>query len=189
MAKKWVLLFLFVGVCLLVQAQPRPVFQSRNLVGILAAEKENAFEMHTVNGIRWNNWAVGIGLGFDGYRFQSIPAYLSLARYFQLKKNWVYIIADGGLNFPLEKSSAPSMDNWFDSNEFKPGSYFRGGLGYAFQLSKPGKAILMELGYSYKRIREEQVKVLPCINPPCPQTTDKLNYDFNRWSIRLGYQL
>ncbi len=166
-----------------VQAQTKFQYSSQNYIGILEGEFSTSFQLQTINGFRKNNWFAGLGTGIDYYYERSIPVFASVSRFLKSTKVPLYFTADVGVNFPWVR-------NWSyiqDPGEFKAGLYGAGGIGYKFGFKKSSKALLLNLGYNYKRLTQSYVQQTNCLVPPCPIYTEKYDYRLRRLSVRVGF--
>lgn len=181
----WVLL-----ICCFISAttwsQAKPAFRSQNYLGLLEGKAGSAFQFQTVNGIQLGTWFAGAGVGLDWYLFRSAPLFLSLNKDFKAGPKTFYFSLDGGTNFSWEKRRSEWGE--FSTSKFYPRWYGGFGLGYKSMFKNNKDAILINLGYSYKQMREKQTIPTYCINPPCPVTIEYYNYKTNRVSLRLGWQ-
>ena len=169
-------------------AQKKNGFASNNYVGILEGDDGSAFQLQTINGYRFNGWFAGLGLGLDYYRLRSVPFFLSLKKDFSLKNRGFYVTLDGGTNFAWVEDEE-NQNRWspYISREWRPRLFWGSGLGYKFGL-KNNDAVLLNLGYSFKRMHEVRQVPTMCINPPCPTTEESYDYQLKRVSLRLGYE-
>jgi hypothetical protein len=165
-------------------AQKTLSFSSQNYVGLLEGDIGSALNLQSINGFNYKNWFSGIGVGIDYYRIRSVPLFLSINRNIEIRRNVFYITADGGWNLPwLTKNE----ETWNGSN-FKEGVIAGTGVGYKILLNKSKQALLLNTGYSFKRLHEERDITSPCLVPPCPVDIEKTKYDFNRLLIRAGLE-
>ena len=165
-------------------AQTKLKFQSQNFIGVLGGEKDASFQIQTINGVQYRTWFSGIGTGLDFYFQRSVPLFLSVGKYFSSKTNSPYFSLDGGTNFVWDKSTA-SKYNWFRTDgDFSPSLYYGANAGYKIGLRKNKSSILMMLGYSAKRLKEKLAS--PCLTFPCPDLHESINYEFNRYSFKMG---
>lgn len=174
------LLLLVIGL----HAQDKPRFSSQNYVGILEGESGTALQMQTINGFRAGNWFAGIGTGLDYYSIRSIPLFVSVNRFLGNAKLPLYFNADVGINFPWRNNNQYWIHN---PGELSPSLYWAGGMGYRFGLKGSRHALLLNMGYAYKRLIEESNFVNPCLVPPCPVSTERYDYRLKRLSVKLGF--
>lgn len=186
---RWILTIIAVLGVAGVQAQGSLRFQSQNYIGLLEGDNGSAFQFNTINGVQKGTWFAGLGTGFDWYLYRSVPLFLSVNKDWKPSNRTFFFSLDGGINFPWvddERERTPWND--FITDEFKPGFFWGAGIGYKAGLKNKKDALILNLGYSFKQLKEEQTVPRPCINPPCPTTTDYYNYKTNRVSVRLGWQ-
>ena len=188
MHKKIIFLFFLVMACGFCFSQKKLSFKSQNYIGLLEGEDGSSFQLQTVNGFQYAGWFTGIGTGLDYYRYRSIPVFLSLNKSFGNKTRNFFLLLDGGLNYAWVKKQEPSRWNQSIEQDFKPGLFWASGLGYKIGL-KNKDAILINLSYSYKHIKETKLTPVFCINPPCVPLTERYDYKLNRVSIKLGWEL
>jgi hypothetical protein len=160
-------------------APPSWKFRSDDYVGLAVGEWGNYGLLQTVNGVSRGPWFLGLGAGLDNYRFQSAPLFVSVTRDIPVfrdvaahsKKGAFFLNLDGGINLPLyNRDIIPYVGAM--TSKFHAGSWWSGGLGYKWPLSSrsgfghSGKALLVSVNYSEKRLKEVQ-KV-----PPPPYACD-----------------
>ena len=170
-----------------VRAQCNCRFSSQQYIGLLEGEKGSAFQLQTVNGLKYKTWFAGIGAGLDYYTFRSVPLFLSVNKEFLLTQNSIYVLLDGGYNIPWYKREQDRGSN-FVSSDFSGGLYWSGGVGYKISVNKKRDAVLLNIGYSFKHIKESQEIPIFCLIPPCKNSFEIYDYKLNRLSLKLGYQ-
>jgi hypothetical protein len=179
-----IFLFLYISICL--NAQKRPGFSSQNYIGLVAGESETEFQLQTINGVKLKSWFGGIGAGIDWYYLRSIPVFASVNRSFLQKgKRSLLLSVDAGINFPWKQNiyyDFPPYDRKQNS-----GLYYAGSIGYKFGVGKADNALLMQLGYSFKRLGETTTSPIYCLVPPCPESIERYDYRLKRISFRLGW--
>lgn len=168
-------------------AQTKPRFGSHNYIGLLEGEQGSYFQIQSVNGIQYGTWFAGAGTGIDYYYFRSVPLFLSVSKDLRNRERTFYLSADGGVNWLWDKETQ-GFPNGYARGDFRPSLYLGGGFGYKVGLKNKRDALLFSLGYSVKHLRESLTNTLPCQIPPCPTTTDRVNYHFNRLSLRAGWR-
>ena len=181
----WTLAFLgmMTGICSAQQKSQAGSwrFQSINSVGLLEGQAGSAFQLQTINGAAYHSWFAGIGVGLDYYRLRTIPLFLDLRKEFGRSSHPFFIYADGGINFgwvtDMQKLG-------YVGEQFSNGFYDDLGLGYKAVLGK-NNALLLSLGYSYKKITDTYISEYVG-TPPLPPPT-KINYSLNRLCIKLGW--
>jgi len=186
---KWILISLAVVASADLQAQGSLEFRSQNYIGLLEGDNGSAFQFNTINGVQKGTWFAGLGTGFDWYLYRSVPLFLSVNKDWKPSNRTFFFSVDGGVNFPWIKDE-PQRTPWDDfiTDEFKAGYFWGAGLGYKAGFKNKKDALVLNLGYSFKQLKEERTVPMPCISPPCPTSTDRYNYKTNRVSVRLGWQ-
>lgn len=178
-----------ISFCLLITVagygQNKLKFRSQNYIGILEGEAHSAFHLQTINGFGFNKWFGGIGTGLDYYFLRSIPVFLSVSHDFSLKPRTFFISADAGYSFTWE-SVDRNRWNDFISQKYVPAPYWSGGLGYRVGM-KNGDGILLNVGYSFKHIKEKREQRIQCINPPCDTFNERYDYRLKRLSLKVGW--
>lgn len=162
----------------------KAAFGSQNTIGLLEGSKGSAFQFQTIMGVRYTTWFAGIGSGFDYYHLRSIPLFFSLQKDFFPKLRTPFIHLNGGTNFFWDKNESGN-NNWIDK-DYKPKLYYAAGIGYKFGL-KNKDAFLLDIGYSFKHLREVRTTQTFCLNPPCLPTVERFDYELRRLLIRFGY--
>ncbi len=157
-------------------------FHSLNQVGLLEGENTSSFHLQSVNGFQCKDWFAGIGAGLDYYRFRGIPLFLDLRKYIGREKNQFFLYADGGAHFAWDK-----QDKQINSTiTHQPGFYSNTGIGFKAEL-KNGMAVVLNAGFSYKRVNEIQEQTICPFIGPCYVQKDRYNYDFRRLIIQVGW--
>ncbi len=159
-------------------------FSSINQLGLLAGEKNEAFQFQTINGLQYRTWMVGAGVGIDGYRFRSIPLFLHLRKEFNLNSNAIFIYNDIGMNFPWLKTE---QKTFFVPGGYDPGIYYDGGVGYKILMKK--LAFVFSGGFSLKEFSEDRPSGFCPFSGPCYDQVDNYFFSLKRISLKLGVQL
>lgn len=161
-------------------------FQSLNQLGLLEGEKGSAFQLQTINGIKYQSWFAGAGIGIDYYKFRTIPLFFDLRKDLQAKDRTAFIFGDIGINFPWVKTDDQEL--WLGKTEYSNGLYYEMGMGYKITIRK-NDALLLSAGYSFKQVTEKRYGVLYCpFIGPCQQgLIEKLDYGLKRVNFKLGW--
>ena len=188
--KTKIMLVLVVVMCVYVTSaqskeKSRFRFGSQNYAGILEGENGTSFQLHTVNGIRYHGWFTGVGTGLDYYYERTIPLFLSVNKTLPLQRVPLFVNGDIGVNFPWAKNNVYLFEG---TGEYRPSLYWSGGLGYKFRFKQSQRGILLNLGYSYKHLIQENEVTFPCFNPPCPVDKERFDYRLKRVSVKLGVE-
>lgn len=165
--------------------KPQKFFSSQISTGIVEGKSATSFHIETVNGIRYKTWFGGIGAGIDYYYFRTIPVYLSGVKYLSPRNHSFFVQGDAGLNFVWEKQPSRVWNEV--SNDFKPGVFWNGMIGFATGLDRKN-SFSFGLGYSQKNFRDIKEITAPCFNPPCTNQFETYRYNLNRLSLKLGWQ-
>jgi hypothetical protein len=169
-------------------AQNKVHYSSMNYAGLLEGDNGSAFQLQTVQGVKFSRWFTGIGTGIDYYYLRSVPLFLSLNRSLFNQGRTPYLSLDGGINFAWNKQEQEQWSNVL-SSDFSPALYWAAGLGYKVSMRNKKDALLLNIGYSFKQMKQDQEQAVFCINPPCPPKVEHYNYQLNRVSVKLGWQL
>ena len=162
-------------------------FSSQISAGIVEGEQNTSFHVEIVNGIRYKTWFGGIGTGLDYYYFRSIPVYLSGIKYLSQRNHSFFVQGDAGVNFAWEEQTQFG-GGWNEiSNEFKPGLYWNGSIGFATGLDKKN-SFSFGLGYSHKNLKQVREMAVMCFNPPCENSFETYKYNLKRLTLRIGWQ-
>jgi hypothetical protein len=187
--KTTAIVFLIVAFsCNLVSAQEKVRYHAQNYVGLLEGEAKGAFQLQTIHGVQYRNWYGAGGVGLDYYMYRSIPVFFSLNRNIILNKRTFFVSGDIGTNYPWVQEQTSVVWGGSSKQDFSPGLYWAGGMGYKAYFKNKSDAILINLGYSFKHLKEENTTEGFCTDPPCTASVTKYDYKLNRISLRLGWQ-
>ena len=70
-------------------------FHSINMAGIIKGEKSSYIQLQTINGVAFNKWFAGAGMGLDYYTFRTIPLFLDVRRTITNKQNAPFLYKKG----------------------------------------------------------------------------------------------
>lgn len=168
------------------------LFHSINQTGLLNGQQSSACQIQTINGFQYKSWFGGIGIGLDYYRFRGIPLFADIRKTFGHNKNKLFVYADGGIHFSWVTDK--EKNNYGSPGQFSNGLYLDGGIGYQIRVNSKN-AILLNLGYSYKKVKET-VSAYPYFYYPMIlvnisqnfSNTNTYNYHLNRISIKAGWE-
>ncbi|MBK5272914.1 MAG: hypothetical protein JJE22_18085 [Bacteroidia bacterium] len=172
----------------MLSAQAKADFRSRNFIGLLEGEAGSSWQLQTINGFRRGSWFAGLGTGLDFYRYRTVPLFLSINKDVDSGSNSFYLTGDVGINFSWVSKQARSRVNDYISDKFTPSLYWNAGFGYRIMMFKKGDALLINLAYSYKHLKETKQSAIVCVTTPCPDGIEEYNYHFKRLSIGLGWE-
>jgi len=188
-SRKYILLIILIGINAQVIAQQAPHksrarFQSINEVGLLEGEKGSAFQLQAINGLDYKSWFAGLGVGLDYYRLRSIPIFIDLRKNFGKGYKNFFVYVDGGLHYPWISDARKD----FYGSTYSKGFYSDIGFGYRLMLHG-NNAVILSLGYSYKQTQETTNATTCPFYGPCYLTPQKIDYNLNRLSLKLGLAL
>jgi hypothetical protein len=186
MKEKLFILTLMLSVVMVSVGQQKLQYRSLNYVGVLEGEDGSSFQGQTIHGVYKKGWFAGLGAGLDYYRFRSVPLFASFAREFGTERFPFYVSADIGTHYVWEKHERTQWNDF--EAEYKPSLYWSAGLGYQLRLRKKENAVLLNVGYSFKKVTQEREIQTFCINPPCDPAFETFEYGLRRLSFRMGFQ-
>jgi hypothetical protein len=166
-------------------------FYSVNNIGLLEGQNGSAFQLQTINGIKYKSWFAGIGIGLDFYRIRSIPLFADVRKEFGKTANKLFVFADAGINFGWRTDKETKQ--FYTNDKLKNGFYAETGAGYKFRLSKANN-MSFSLAYSYKTNTETGIGNYFVPNPynfpgtgALPPDQEKISYHLNRIVIKVGF--
>ena len=179
-----IMLFVFAGKNFAQQNKKPLQFRSINSAGLIEGQAGSAFQLETINGVKYKSWFGGIGVGLDYYRYRTIPLFADIRKEFGKTNDHVFVYADAGMNFywarDKDQKQFPIQD------KFENGFFGEAGAGYAFKSGKRS-AILLSAGYSYKKIAEKGTYFYDLGFPgPMEMLMQKINYNLNRIIIKTA---
>lgn len=184
-------LIFFIALSFITNAQEKETSSSTNFystvsAGYLFGESGVFPGAHITSGISIQHYKLGIGGGYDGYRFKSFPIFAGISRDFGRTKNFFGFI-NGGYHFPKREEtydiwSIPGTEKW------EGGLYADAGLGFRIKLGKKNN-LLLSSSYNYKKLNHFKSYVYPCITFPCPGNKITSDYTLNYLSMRLGWEI
>jgi hypothetical protein len=160
-------------------------FRSTNQVGLTQGQKGATFLLQSINGIQYQTYLVGIGVGLDYYKQRSVPLFLELRKHLFKRNNTPYVYADGGYHFIWSDEDSP---DWIVTEE-KGGLHCDLGMGYRFPVFE-SRALTISLGYSIKNM-SEVINLHPERSswPPPASDFQKFEYNLRRYSFKMGLTL
>lgn len=174
-----------------VSAQQKPPagswqFHSINNLGLLEGQAGSSFQLQTVNGVQYKSWFAGVGVGLDFYRYRTIPLFADLRKEFGNGANKIFLYADLGVSFSWVTDDEKM--SYMPDDHFSNGFYDDFGVGYKMSVGKRN-ALLMSLGYSYKKIVETYNDGVYFDYPPAGgyNNSEQIDSYLNRLSIKFGW--
>lgn len=182
---KLLLITVFIFLTTYTFAQKKVNFSSQNYAGLLEGQHGSSLQLQTINGIKFNNWFVGLGAGIDWYYRRSIPVFTSVNVDFLKKaKRSFYLSANAGINFPLQTDNY--HNEWgYEETKSNSGLYWSAGLGYKIGMGKGNDALLLQVGYDYKHVGETVHSPYTVFNDQDPN--DQFDYHLRRLSCKIGW--
>lgn len=162
-----------------VNSKAKPVFQSVNNVGMIEGEAGSAFQIQTINGIKFNSVFVGLGVGLDYYVLRSIPLFVDVRKDILTTEKTPFIYGEAGLNLPWAGNSY----DWISDTD--PGWFYDVGVG--FRIPAKSSAFLISAGYSFKSYSHEEKFSTWCIFQPCPENVNQFDFKLRRLSVKAGF--
>lgn len=159
------------------------VFHSFNSVQLLNGKSTTSASIHSVNGVQYQKFFTGIGIGFDYYYHTSIPLFFETRYDVTGKERKLQIFADAGLHIPYGNKNRKEP---YKTGNFKVGRLLAGGFDYFIPVKKD--AVVIGIAYSQKR--ETQMVDNNIWNPVKNRFENvpiKEAYEFNRIWMKLGW--
>lgn len=163
-------------------------FVSNLQAGVLIGQKGSkpALNINVINGLKFNTWFAGIGVGIDYYGLKrSIPLFLDIQKDISAKSNTWFWFADAGYNFPWLMNNEKMK--FVEKYKAVAGLFYEAGAGYKFTIFNKTR-IGLSAGYSYKQLKEKYT--YPCVwcefSIPPDQTN---NYEYRRIAIKFNWWL
>lgn len=187
-----IILSLSIGFLVFAQkAKQKGMFSVTAESALLNGDNHVNAQILLIGGYEIYGWSVGVGSGFDYYKYRTVPAVIDLKKYFGKGNRQFFAYANGGADiaWPTEKQKNLRRNVWgnFNSNnQFKNGYYSDFGLGYTLFNSKR-RGLFTALGYSMKTLTEtynEQIWT------GTTSTISKrtMEYKMNRIVLKFGYR-
>jgi hypothetical protein len=96
------IIFLAFGNCANAQKK-RLKFSSINQVGILKGSSDQTYQFQTINGVKYQTWFAGVGVGLEEYYLKTIPLFVDVRKSLFLDKASPFVYANLGASFPIDK--------------------------------------------------------------------------------------
>ncbi len=158
-------------------------FNSKNNIGISIGQKEIAPLIQTINGISFNNYFLGIGVGIDNYNYKSYPLFVDVHRYFG-KAYKVFFYGDLGYNFSGRNKPGKEI-NYYSSYKFSGGVFSDFGIGYRTRFIK-SSFLTISAGFTYKEMVDRISVPNECFAAPCSVNYSKYEYGNGRVALKAG---
>lgn len=174
-------LLIAVYTCAEAQVSPKASFQSINQVGVLEGEAGSAFQLQTINGIRYKTYSAGIGVGLDYYFERAVPVFIDLRKNILAKQNSPFVYLEGGIPFTWTKSKDDIKEP-----EYHHQLMYEAGIGYNLPIGKNAR-FLMSAGYNYRSFTEYSYPTYWIYAYPV-QKKQRFDYELRRISIKMGLE-
>lgn len=153
--------------------------------GLIAGESDTKPVFQLSGGIVRNHHFAGIGIGYETYRFNSIPVFADWRMDFG-KKRIGFLYAQGGYNFPGHHKKEIEFSK--TSDRLKGGFYMDAGIGYRIRLGAFNR-LSFSAGYTRKDIRHIKTFVYRCFTGDCPDNINEFKYSFGRMVAKMSWEL
>lgn len=117
--------------------------------------ENNGFGIETIHGIKLkNNFAIGLGLGYDTYQLASVPLFIDVRKNWGKGKIKPFVYADAGFNFSLHNDEYPKKWSWSntDAYNFEQSSYTAFGVGITRAITNECR-FTASIGISTKQLK------------------------------------
>ncbi len=158
-------------------------FKSILQPGILIGQKNSlpAFQVTTINGLKYKTWFGGIGAGIDYYGGKrSIPLFINLQKDIALKPVTWFLFASAGYNLPWLKEG--ERLTYMQGYSATAGIFYEAGLGYKFS-----RHFGFSTAYSVKQFKESYTYNCYWCEFTAPlvdtHTYRRLSIKFNWWLL------
>ena len=152
--------------------------------GVAIGEKSVNPVFQVVPGIYFKKFSAGIGLGFDDYRFRSMPLFADVRFKFG-RRDFGFLYADAGYNFPFDIKKTESTFNTTDI--YKGGFYGDAGIGFRI-FTRSRHAFLFSTGYSIKDIKNKVGYTYNTFVPPAVEDIYHYRYSLGRIVSKLSWE-
>jgi hypothetical protein len=186
------ILFILVAFCLinLAAAQEEKLkkvsFRSINLLGAVTGAQRDAPIIQTINGVAFNTWSTGVGVGIDQYSERSIPLFVDVRKSFGKGFNKAFAYVDGGINFTWLNSLDRESRSFPDYDQ--PSWYYDAGVGWKIPLGTK-TAFLLSAGFTLKQLKGHRTAYGPTIGGRLNEYEEKFENTYRRISVKFGVEL
>ncbi len=169
-----------------VQAQSNKMkFHSVNTGGIVVDESRPGAVFQSINGIKFSDWFLGVGIGVDYYQYKTLPLFFDARRFFGRRKMG-FVYGEAGYDFTLKNK--PGKDySYVNTYSYKGGLYTDFGIGVKTKFIK-SSSLLFSLGHSYKEVQGKYgVTICPFIGP-CYIDYSYYKFKYGRLILKAGVE-
>lgn len=185
--RKLLLLIAFSLPCWLQAQEKKARFHSILSPGIIIGQGEIKSMAQFSAGITYYQFYTGIGVGYDPYKFNSVPIYADWRVYIG-RKRIGFLYGQLGYNIPGSYKKEEEFSKIGD--RMKAGFYADAGIGFRIPAG-PLHRFSFSAGYSYKEALRKKTYSYGCGLVPC--TTDNsfsfdYRYGFERIVVKAGWE-
>ena len=159
----------------------KPKFSSLLQVGLVDGQSGPAATIQSINGVRYQEWSAGIGVGLDYYHTRTVPLFLDVRRNIFKSEKTPFLYLNCGYNFTW----LTEEQKGYSYSESKGGLYYDAGIGYAVPVLKQS-SLFFTAGYSIKKITTSSggrpIDIWSSYIPPFYQA----EYSLSRISVKAG---
>lgn len=158
-------------------------FHSFNTVQLLNGSSRTSAALTTVNGLQFNRFFTGIGVGYDYYFHTSVPLFGELRYNLLERKGRLQLFGNGGVNFVTSLSTNKAENN---IGEYKAGATYGGGIDYLVMSKR--QAFIIGASFSNKQYYQlVDYYVYNPVENMIENYPRKDHYSLNRIAIRIGW--
>jgi len=158
-------------------------FHSYNSVQLLNGNTTTTISLHSVNGMQWDKFFAGIGVGFDYYYHTTLPLFAEVRYDVVGITRKLQAFVNGGVHFPF---STLNRKFEYKTGDYKTGKLIAAGLDYYIPVKKD--AVIFGVAYSRKQvIQMADNNVWNPVTNSIQNIPVKDDYRLNRIWIKLGW--
>jgi hypothetical protein len=183
-----VLVYLIVHPLLAQENKKQTYFQLYNFSLLVGEHRGIGFE--TIQGLKFdNNFSLGLGVGFDTYKINSMPLFIDIRKDLNLLKWQPFLFAQGGISNNFYNADYPRKWSWnnMPANKFLTSFYYAIGVGVQTKLLSKLNYVVA-FGMSSKQLRFKQYTYWDFFPSPDPISTSH-SFIFNRFFLKMGVGL
>jgi hypothetical protein len=153
--------------------------------GLLAGETDTKPTFQLSAGIVKKRHFIGAGIGYELYRFNSLPVFADWRMDLGKNKS-VFLYGNAGYNFATHQKKEDEFLKV--SEDFKGGLFMDAGIGYKLRFGSISR-LGFSAGYSRKNIQHVKRFASSCFDGNCPGDKTELNYSLGRIVAKLSWEL
>jgi hypothetical protein len=164
----------------------RAGFHSILGAGAMAGESRTKLFLQYSAGLQFDHHFAGIGVGYDGYRLNTIPVFADWRMNFGPRRV-LFIYANVGASFAANYPKEEKTE--YFRQYARPGLYTDAGFGYRAFLGGSHR-LSLSVGHSLKRITDVHESKFPCGFVPCdgPPSRNMYRYNYTRIVVKAGWE-